>query len=109
MGLKTLFNKIKARVIHPKERFEKVNDTTLGHYTLKTPFISCIDLRESYDFAAMELLAVSIVYGVVTSTTTPFSEIDPKIVAAMRDKLVALGGHPPESPQTAAKNAPKPR
>lgn len=68
----------------------------VGDYVLQT---YCNGTYIFYDFAAR------IMYGHYGSNcslgTTPFSQLDREVLIAMRDKLVDLGGKPPELPAEA--------
>ena len=62
--------------------------------------VSCSGSVFCYDFAARVMYGwggSAISYGVV-----PFSNLDRETLVAMRDKLVDLGGKPPELPDEAA-------
>ena len=68
-----------------------------GDYVL---VVSCNGSHFTYDFAARILYGWgdgSGSYGV-----TPFSQLDRETLIAMRDKLVELGGKPPELPDEPA-------
>jgi hypothetical protein len=55
----------------------------------------------NYDFV------LRIMYG-SSDSITPFSQIDREVLVAARDKLIALGGHPPElTPEAPAPQATK--
>lgn len=45
-----------------------------------------------YDFA-QRLMVAAVHHG---GGATPFDQLDREVLVAMRDKLVELGGHPPE-------------
>ncbi|MDE2336432.1 MAG: hypothetical protein KGL10_03900 [Alphaproteobacteria bacterium] len=96
----------KAPKHRPSGTFEKLNDTALLHCTLITSALCRPDLRDSYDFRAKELLTVNIACGVVSPFVTPFSQIDAKILAEVREKLIEPGGHPPEA-AAPRRNGPK--
>lgn len=76
--------------------FEFNNDYTAarkGDYVL---VVSCNGSHFCYDFAARMMYgwgSGSGSYGV-----TPFSQLDREVLINMRDKLVDLGGKPPELP-----------
>ncbi len=57
-----------------------------------------------YDFAQR----VQITPGTAAPAITPFSELDREVLVAARDKLVELGGQPPElAPEAPTLNKPR--
>jgi hypothetical protein len=52
-----------------------------------------------YDFTARILTTI---YGSNSAAVTPFAQLDPEALVAMRNKLIELGGHPPELPSPQA-------
>ena len=55
-----------------------------------------------YDFLARVMISKN-AYGQESGCVpTPFSQLDPETLAFFRDKLVALGGKPPELPDYSA-------
>ena len=53
-----------------------------------------------YDFAA-RMVVMRADWGSYSVTSTPFSQIDRDVLVAARDKLVEMGGKPPELPPEA--------
>ena len=73
-----------------------------GDYVL---VVSCHSSHFCYDFATRVMYGwggSNISYG-----ATPFSQLDRDVLIAMRDKLIELGGRPPELPAEPAATAPQ--
>jgi hypothetical protein len=58
-----------------------------------------------YDFALRQTMTYS--YGTPVGVT-PFSQVDREVLETMRERLIRLGGHPPELPAVGDVQAPKP-
>lgn len=72
--------------------FSRENDTVLAVSNGKASYY--------YDFG-QRLMTTWVYHG---GGSTPFAQLDREVLVAMRDKLVELGGHPPELPEEKPSN-----
>ncbi len=81
--------------ISKKMTFSKDNDVQL---LVKQPGIY-YESSFRYNFMTRMLVYSSGVYNETSGAgVAPFSQLDPEMLAAMRDKLIELGGKPPALP-----------
>lgn len=82
---------------------EQYNAVMANDYVLDVSFNSS---NLSYIYQTFDFMSRTLVTGRSSSSAgfnvTPFSQLDRDMLITMRDKLVELGGNPPELPTEAA-------